>query len=607
MANRLKMAMVQALLTLHARGWSQRRIARELGIDRETVARHIRLAAANPAISLTGSEAGLPASPAIPPAGSDPPSPAHPAIPLTGSDEAFTAPGRSESAMADALASPSAGLRPSVGRRSGCEPFRGVIQEQIDQGLSAQRIYQDLVSEHGFVGSYSGVQRFVRRLTHTRPLPFRRMECAPGVEGQVDFGSGAPILLVDGKRRRPHVFRIVLSHSRKAYSEVVERQTTEAFLGCLENAFQHFGGVPQTLVIDNLKAAVTQADWFDPELHPQIQAFAAHYGVVILPTKPYTPRHKGKIENGVGYVKKNALKGRTFAGLEEQNRHLREWEAAVADTRIHGTTRQQVAKVFQEVERPALQPLPAERFPCFHEASRVVHRDGHVEVDKAYYSVPPEYLGHRVWVRWDARMVRVFNQRMEAIAVHARRPGGRFSTHRAHIAAEKISGVERGATYLLAQAGRVGAHTARWAAAMLQDRGIEGVRVLVGLISLTKRYPTAALETACAAAIRHDAYRLRTVRQLLQRQSSPQQEFAFTETHPIIRSLADYGQVVRSSLHGAGLGGREPEAPVSRPPNPPPSFPLSVPGGSTEGIPSCSGTICVADRFSSSFGKELSL
>jgi transposase len=108
------------------------------------------------------------------------------------------------------------------------------------------------------------------------------------------------------------VFRIVLSHSRKGYAEAVYRQTTDDFLRCLENAFAHFGGLPRTLVIDNLRAAVARADWFDPELCPKVRSFAEHYGIAILPTKPYTPRHKGKIERGIGYVKGNALKGRTF-------------------------------------------------------------------------------------------------------------------------------------------------------------------------------------------------------------------------------------------------------------------------------------------------------
>lgn len=192
------------------------------------------------------------------------------------------------------------------------------------------------------------MKRFARRLKTRGPLPFRRMECAPGAEAQIDFGTGAPIVTADGKRRRTHVFRIVLSHSRKGYSEVVFRQTTEKFIRCMENAFRHFGGVPKTLVIDNLKAAVTKADWFDPELNPKILAFSAHYDTTVLPTKPYMPRHKGKIERGVDYVQNNALKGKTFASLNEQNGYLLEWETQVAaanDSRVAQTTRRRAGAV----------------------------------------------------------------------------------------------------------------------------------------------------------------------------------------------------------------------------------------------------------------------
>lgn len=208
--------------------------------------------------------------------------------------------------------------RSAAGRPSDCVPWQAVILTKLEAGLSAQRIYQDLRSEHGFPGSYYSVRRFVRHLDARQELPFRRLECGPGEEAQVDFGTGAPILLPDGKRRRTHVFRIVLSHSRKAYSEAVYRQTTEGFLRCLENAFWHFGGVPQRLVLDNLRAAVSKADWYDPELNPKVRSFGQHYGVVCWPTRPYTPRHKGKVERGVDYVQENALKGRTFASLEEQ-------------------------------------------------------------------------------------------------------------------------------------------------------------------------------------------------------------------------------------------------------------------------------------------------
>jgi transposase len=198
--------------------------------------------------------------------------------------------------------------------------------------------------------SYQAVKRFVRHLRETQPIPFVRMEVEPGAEVQVDFGQGAWVV-VDGKRKRPHFFRVVLSHSRKGYSEVVWRQTTECFIRCLENSFRHFGGVPRTLVIDNLRAAVTRADWYDPEINPKVEEFCRHYGTVIMPTRPAMPRHKGKVEAGVKYGQNNALKGRSFTSLAEQNLFLSDWERTVADTRIHGTTRQQVIKVFNEVER----------------------------------------------------------------------------------------------------------------------------------------------------------------------------------------------------------------------------------------------------------------
>jgi len=429
-----------------------------------------------------------------------------------------------------------------------CEPFREVIIESLGRGLSCQRIWQDLRTGHGFEGGYDSVKRFARRLNGTIPLPFRRMECGPGEEAQVDFGTGASVVKPDGKRKRTHVFRIVLSHSRKAYSEAVYRQTTDDFIRCIENAFHHFGGIPKTLVIDNLKAAVIKADWFDPELNPKILAFCEHYSTVILPTKPYTPRHKGKVERGVAYVQDNALKGRTFNSLQEQNAYLLEWETSVADTRIHGTTRKQVKKTFEQIERVALMPVPVERFPFFEEARRKVNRDGHVEVDKAYYSVPPEYLGRRVWVRWDSRVVRVFDQRMKQIAFHVKREPGRFSTQSRHIPRQKRSGIERGATYLLDQASLIGPQTGRWAEQMVRQRGIQGVRVLMGLLGLANRHPSDAIEQACEIASTHGAYRLRTIRELIKRQGPRQEQFEFLQEHPIIRSMADYGDLVHTAF-----------------------------------------------------------
>jgi transposase len=532
MSNLLKMAVRETIRTLHRRGWSQRRIADELGINRETVARHLRQAdsASKPASAPPGSTTNDGAS--------------KPANAPSGATEDPRAPEL-------ALATPGAptDLQPrGSGRASGCEPWRELIRAKCNLGLTAQRIYQDLVADHGFIGTYYCVRRFVRRLEEAHQLPFRRIECDPGDEAQVDFGTGAPLVGPDGKRRKTHVFRIVLSHSRKGYSEAVSRQTTEDFLRCLEGAFRHFGGVPRRLILDNLKAAVNKADWFDPEINPKVRSFGEHYGTVFLPTRPYTPRHKGKVERGVDYVQENALRGRSFASLEEQNRFLHDWELTVADTRMHGTTRRHVGKHFAEVERAALLPLPVDPFPSFREDRRTVHRDGHVEVEHAYYSVPPEYLARRVWVRWDARMVRIFNDRMEPLEVHVKQEPGRFSTKSSHIAAEKISGVERGAAWHLARVHRLGPNSTRWALAVVQARGVEAVRVLMGLLSLANRHPNASIERACGVASSYGAYHLRTVRALIDRDVPRQEVMPFLSEHPMIRPLSDYGQFVHDAF-----------------------------------------------------------
>ena len=303
------------------------------------------------------------------------------------------------------------------------------------------------------------------------------------------------------------------------------------------------------LILDNLRAAVKKADWFDPELNPKVRSFGEHYGFVFWPTRPRTPRHKGKVEKGVDYVQDNALKGRLFTSLEEQNGFLLDWELTVADTRIHGTTRRQVGKHFADVERQALLPLPLEPFPSFHEGRRTVHRDGHVEVERAYYAVPPEYLAREVWVRWDARLVRIFNERMQQIAVHTRQEPGRFSTPPEYIAAEKISGVERGAAWLLGRvATRLGPHSTTWAEAMIEARGVEGVRVLQGLLSLAGRHPTSAIEQACEIALGYGAYHLRTIRALIKRQAPKQEVLPFLSDHPMIRPMSEYGQFVHDAF-----------------------------------------------------------
>lgn len=354
MPNYLKMPKQHYVIALLELGWSYRRIQAETGVRRETVGRYDRARLA----SLAKAAKVFP--------GSDP----NPAKVFPGS--------------------------PAKRSRSEAAAYSTAITEKLDAGLGVQRIWQDLVEEFGYAASYESVKRFVRTLA-VRRRAVGVFHCAPGAEAQVEFFRGAPTLdAATGEWRRPWVFRMTLAHSRHGYEEAVWDQRLETCLRLHERAFRDLGGVALVVRHDNLKAAVVRACLYDPDSNEVYLAFAKHWGFTPLPTQPRHPQENGKQERSGGYVKDNALKGRRFDSLEEQNAWLRHWNRTVVRRRIHGTTRRQVWTHFLETEQQAPRPLAAEAFPFFTAGERTVHADGHVEVAGAFYPVPLALLGQRV-------------------------------------------------------------------------------------------------------------------------------------------------------------------------------------------------------------------
>ena len=522
MSNILEVPQQQAIQTLIAKGWSIRRIAHTLGINRRTVKRYA--AGAGPKCTTevtTGS--GTPAVPKC-------------------TTEVITGSVPPDGAKCT--------TQVITGSRSLCDGFQEVIAPMLELGLSAQRIYQDLVTGHGFGGSYPSVSRYVAKLKASEPTRVWRIECQPGEELQVDFGLGAPIC-DGGKTRRTWLFRAVLGHSRKGYSEVVLRQDTETFLRVIENAVRYFGGVPRLLNFDNLKAAIIKADWYDPAMNPKLADFCRHYGMTPMPCRSYTPQHKGKVERGVAYAKNNALKGRQFASLGEQNAHLLHWEEQVADKRVHGTTRRQVAAVFEE-ERKALGPLPASVYESYQEGRRRVQRDSFVEVAKAYYEAPPEFIGRQIWVRWDGRMVRLLSDRMEQIGCHARLEPGKFSRS---LGVRGLHGtIKESADYWRSRAAALGEAAGRWAQRALDARGAEAMRSIMGLCQLAEKRRASDVNAACAKAMDAAASlpAFRAIKHLLEAgdQAPGQIQMKLREVDPLIRPLTAYADFIRSQAPG---------------------------------------------------------
>jgi len=516
MAHYLKMPKKSQVLALLELGWSYRQIEAETGVRRETVSRYDRVRLGNAAKTFPGSD-----------------TPewdvSRETVVLEAPNAATAFPGSPPNA---AKTFPGAAPR----ARFTAARYRTSIVEKLDQGLTVQRIWQDLGEEFGYGASYESVKRFVRTLAPTRRA-VGVFHCGPGAEGQVDFFRGAPTFdAATGEWRRPWVFRLTLGHSRHAYEEAVWDQKLETFLRLHERAFRDLEGVPAVIRHDNLKAAVVRACFFDPDSHEVYLAFAAHWGFTPLPTRPRNPKENGKQERSGGYVKSNALTGRRFDSLEAQNAFLRHWNRTVARLRIHGTTRRQVWTHFVEVERPALRALAAEAFPFFHTGERTVHTDGHVEVGGAFYPVPLALLGQRVRARWDAHLVRVFAGDT-LVAVHVRVAPGVFAPRPGE--AEASSRQQAYVARLVGQCGRVGPALHAWAEAALAARGVRAIRLLQGVLGLTRRHPRERILAAVTEALARQHFRYHTIRQLVERTPSPPPP-PLTTHDPAIRPLTQY-------------------------------------------------------------------
>lgn len=494
MANVLKMEKRETVLALLKLGWSYRRIERETGVRRETIARY---------------------------------------DPGRDSKAARVAPG-SESQK-----------RPKwpPGQRSLCEPYREEIEKKLRQGLQAKRIWQDLVFEQGFAGAYNSVKRFCRKLKSESPRVFARVETPAGRDMQIDFGKGALTRTESGRYRRPHLFKAVLCHSRHSYEEVVWRQDVETFVRCVENAFRAFGGSVEVVRLDNLKAGITRACFIDPQVNAVFAALAKHYHFAVLPIHPGSPHENGKVERGVGYTESSALRGRRFESLAEQNQFLQHWNERIARQRIHGTTKRQVWANFLE-EKPSLRPLPAQRFSFFRVGRRTVSTDGHIEVDRAFYSVPDHLLGCEVTVHWDDRVVKVFF-RQEQVVLHPKQKPGHFQTNPHHLPQRKRYAHLRTEQELLRQARSIGAQAHDWARRALEVRDVLAYRLVRGMISLTRRYTSSVVNEACSKALAHDAFRYRTLVALCKRAAVPQRAL-FSSEHELIRPLSEYQKTLSS-------------------------------------------------------------
>lgn len=420
-------------------------------------------------------------------------------------------------------------------KRSTVEPYAEFVKKLVEAEVEMKAIWQRLMEEHGYTGSYSSLRRFIQRVHPRLPEAVCRVETAPGEESQVDFGSAG--LLWDaqtGKHRRVWVFVMTLCWSRHQYIEFVYDQRVETWLACHEHAFAWFGGVVQRVVLDNLKAGVLQSDLHDPVLCEAYRRFAQHYGFVISPNRPRTPQHKGKVESGVHYVKRNFLSGQVFTDLEAMNQRGHQWVLETAGQRQHGTTKEAPLKRFYRAEQKSLLPLPQNEFELLSVYQAKVQQDCHVHVDSRYYSVPYRLIGKTVAIYISRRMVEIYLG-TELVATHPRLPekGGR-STRIEHYPESKQAWIANTPERCRERAKAVGVYCTMVVDYLLNDSVQDRRRCVQSILRLGEQTGLARLEKACHRAIYYNDPSYRRIKKILDMglDQVPMEETTSTTTVP---------------------------------------------------------------------------
>lgn len=399
-------------------------------------------------------------------------------------------------------------------------PHREWMAELIKaEHMTAKQVWR-LLKERGDISvSYPTVKRYLKaQFRFGGPSLCVRLEVDPGSQAQVDFGyAGLMLDPVSGKTRRAWAFIMSLSYSRHRFVRFVFRQDIPTWIDCHIRAFEFFGGVPASVVLDNLKAGVVKPDIYDPTLNRAYGELERHYGFVADPAKIASPKLKGKVERNVGVVRRHLLAGRTFRDVEEANERALRWCKDEIGMEIHGTTKRKPYEVFRTEELPHLRSLPPERFQCPQWKLCTVHPDHHVVFDRSYYSLPSRYIGKEVWVRGEDRLVRIFLA-SEQIKLHQRaQHPGTWLTDLSDYPPEKLAYLMPTPSYCRKRAAEVGPQTQVLIRKILADNAMRNLRKAQAVIRLADKYGKERMEAASQRSLYYGNFHYQAIKRILER------------------------------------------------------------------------------------------
>lgn len=379
------------------------------------------------------------------------------------------------------------------------------VRNEYGRGVALKVLWQEVCPNVDYLRFWRGL----RRLCPAMPEVVLRLQHKPGERCQIDYTDGIEIIdLKSGKKIKTQLFVGVLPFSSLTFGEFVADQKLPTFIGSQQNMFTFFGGVTSYVVVDNLKSGVTKAHIYDPDANRTYCEFGNHMGFAVLPARPRTPRDKGAVEGAIGIIQETffaRVRNRVFTSLFDLNHELRIYltELNVSVMKDYGVSRRDR---FAE-EKKYLQTLPPSAFVFTDWKSSKVHPDCHIQVGKNFYSVPHTFVGLVVRVRLSSKLVEIFSDDAEAIAVHARITGEHgYATDHRHYPAAKLATASFSIHQAQTQANRIGPETQKLVEHLFaQSHPLKYLRRVQGILRLAdkKRVSVTALEYACKIALTH--------------------------------------------------------------------------------------------------------
>jgi len=397
-------------------------------------------------------------------------------------------------------------LFPEKGQAAGAErpmpDWEEIHRELSKRGVTMTLLWQEYREKHpdgyGYTQFRKYYQRWNQAHTSTMRLPHKGGEAM-----EVDYaGMTVPITNPEtGEITQAQVFVAALPASSYTYVEIQPSQERSSWLGGHVRAFAFFGGVPKILRPDNLKSGVKSPNRYEPDINPSYQELAEHYQLAVLPARVRKPRDKPHAENSVQNVERwvlAPLRNRTFFSLGEANRAIAPLLQTLNEREMAHLGKSR-CQLFEELDQPALRPLPERPYEFATWKNAKVSLDYHVAFEGHYYSVPHALVGQEVRIRATENMVQIFHHGQQ-IAIHPRSIAqGRFSTRAEHMPANHRFVLQADSDWFLREATRIGPHTSAYFTALLQSRPYpqQAYRSCLGILDLARKHPHAWLETAC--------------------------------------------------------------------------------------------------------------